>query len=173
MSTVYFAHGQESGPWGTKIQTLAQIAQAHGLQVESPNYAGMNDPDARVQKLLDLQPADPSGLILVGSSMGAYVATVASQTLKPAGLFLMAPAFYRPGYAHQNPTPHASLTVIVQGLQDTVIPPETSLRFAREHQTELHLIHGDHRLNDQILTIASLFEDFLRRALVLAHTSSG
>jgi hypothetical protein len=27
---VYFSHGKESGPWGSKIQRLASIASEHG-----------------------------------------------------------------------------------------------------------------------------------------------
>lgn len=164
MATVYFAHGKESGPWGLKIQTLAQVAKARGFTVESPDYSGMDDPEARVQKLLSLGPKDAECLVLAGSSMGSYVAAVASSTLKPVGLFLMAPAFYREGYAIQDPMPNAKLTVLVHGREDAVIPAEVSVRYAQAHATELHLIHGDHRLNDQVETIAAVFDDFLRRA---------
>lgn len=161
--TVYFAHGKESGPWGTKITALAQVARAQGFAVESPDYQGIDDPEARVEKLLGLHPSDPNCLVLVGSSMGAYVATVASATLKPAGLFLMAPAFYRDHYRQQAPAPHANLTVLVHGWQDAVVPVEVSQRYAQTYQTELHLIHGDHRLEGPLVTIERLFEDFLRR----------
>ena len=30
---VLFAHGKESGPWGSKIKHLAQIADQHGAKV--------------------------------------------------------------------------------------------------------------------------------------------
>ena len=32
---VVFSHGKESGPWGTKIAALADIARAEGYEVES------------------------------------------------------------------------------------------------------------------------------------------
>lgn len=170
VGTVYFAHGKESGPWGTKILALAKVADAHGFRVESPDYGGLDDPEARVQKLLSLPPSDPECLILVGSSMGAYVAAVASANLKVAGLFFMAPAFYREGYAIQDPPPVAALTVLVHGWEDAVVPVEVSLRYAQAHEAELHLIHGDHRLNDEVATIAILFNDFLRRVpRAIAH----
>jgi predicted esterase len=95
--------------------------------------------------------------------MGAYVAAVASAKLKVAGLFLMAPAFYREGYAIQDPTPKAALTVLVHGWEDAVVPVDVSLRYAQAHRAELHVIHGDHRLNAEAPTIALLFDDFLRR----------
>ena len=45
---VCFSHGQESGPWGTKIQTLAETARAADWAVESLDYQGMADPLERV-----------------------------------------------------------------------------------------------------------------------------
>jgi predicted esterase len=166
VGTIYFAHGKESGPQGLKIAALTRTAERRGLRVESPDYTGLDDPDERVRRLLSLHPVDPRCLILAGSSMGAYVSAAASARLKPAGLFLMAPAFYRPGYAQPDPEPHAALTVLVHGWQDTVIPPDASIRYAREHGAELHLIIGDHRLNEQIETVAAVFDDFLRRVLM-------
>ena len=53
--------------------------------------------------MLQLELVPHERLILVGSSMGGYVSTVASVSLKPAGLFLMAPAFYMPIGREQNP----------------------------------------------------------------------
>ena len=33
MTTVVFSHGQESGPWGTKIRAMAELAEDQGLTV--------------------------------------------------------------------------------------------------------------------------------------------
>ena len=162
----YLNHGQESGPWGTKISRLAPIAEGLGYAVESLDYRGITDPDRRAEKLLASGAADYSLLALVGSSMGGYVATVASEKLNPAGLFLMAPAFYLDGFAVRQPVPHAELSVIVHGWEDDVVPVENSIRFARQHLTELHLIHGDHGLNGQIDFIEQVFRDFLERILL-------
>ena len=52
MTTVCFSHGQESGPWGTKIQALGEVARAVGHAVESLDYQGMDDPQARARKLI-------------------------------------------------------------------------------------------------------------------------
>ena len=41
---VLFAHGKESGPWGSKIQHLAAIAQCLGAQVVSRNYGDLPAP---------------------------------------------------------------------------------------------------------------------------------
>ncbi len=50
---VYFSHGKESGPWGTKIKKLATIAKEHGCSVESIDYTDIENPDLRVRHLLD------------------------------------------------------------------------------------------------------------------------
>jgi len=164
---IYFAHGKESGPWGSKISRLAQVAQSRGFRVESPDYSEIGNPDQRVQKLLSLCDRGLDNLILVGSSMGGYVATVASETLAPKGLFLMAPAFYLKGYAQQNPRPHAALTVIVHGWSDEVIPVQNSISFTQSHQAEIHIIDGDHRLTAQIPFLEVLFGNFLDRIQLL------
>lgn len=163
MTTILFAHGKESGPWGSKIRYLADIAWRLGAHVLSPDYSDLPSPEDRVARLLALVPPDHGDLILVGSSMGGYVSTLASQTLKPKGLFLMAPAMYMPGYAEQRPMSGATHTCVVFGRQDEVIPVENGIRFAAENHADLHVIEGDHRLNEQIVKVGELFEAFLRR----------
>ena len=41
---VCFSHGQESGPWGTKISAMADLARDRGCQVESIDYRGLEWP---------------------------------------------------------------------------------------------------------------------------------
>ncbi len=158
---VYFNHGKESGPWGDKITRLADVARGRGFDVVSLDYQGMDDASARVDKLLasDARAANP--LVLVGSSMGSYVAAVASASLRPRGLFLMAPAFYIPVFPVQEPIPHADFVTIVHGWNDELIPFENSLRYASKFKTVLHLVDGDHRLGSQLPLIATLFDGFL------------
>lgn len=167
--TVYFAHGKESGPWGSKIQALASVAEGKGYRVESPDYSGIADPDVRVEKLLSLATSESGPLVLVGSSMGGYVSTVVSRRLRPTGLFLMAPAFYLPGYGEQEPVPEAKLTSIAHGWNDEVVPVENAIRFARRHRCELHLFDSDHRLMSHLQVMEKLFADFLSR---IADSSS-
>lgn len=162
---VLFAHGKESGPWGSKIKYLAEIAQAKGCKVLSPDYSDLSDPDARVRRLLTMELLPYDRLVLVGSSMGGYVSTLASLSLKPAGLFLMAPAFYMPGYAEQAPCSGAGRTSVVFGWQDEVIPVEHGIRFAQQQRVELHVLDGDHRLNGVLPQLGVLFGQFLDAVL--------
>ncbi|MCB1179538.1 MAG: alpha/beta hydrolase, partial [Leptospiraceae bacterium] len=106
---IYFAHGKESGPMGSKIQAMMEVGKSLGFECESPSYEGMDNPDDRVKKLIKLKP-EGNPLILIGSSMGSYISTIASKEIKPDGLFLLAPAFYIPEYPEQTPIPVAKKT---------------------------------------------------------------
>jgi len=68
---VVFSHGKESGPWGSKIAAMSEIARGEGFHVESVDYQGIDDPHARVTRLLAnlaqcpekrQPPTDPAGV---------------------------------------------------------------------------------------------------------------
>ena len=98
---------------------------------------------------------------LVGSSMGAYVATVASEIIRPKGLFLIAPAFYLPGYQCTEFNPSADCIEVFHGWQDEVVPPENVWRFCQQHRACLHLLDADHRLLSILPVMADAFDRFL------------
>ena len=158
---VVFSHGKDSGPWGAKISALAGIAQAEGYEVESVDYRGLDDPQLRVTRLLSYCREFQGRLVLVGSSLGGHVSAAGSRLLRAAGLFLMAPAFYMPGYEELTPQPAACPLTIVHGWHDDVVPVEHSIRYAREHGATLHLLDTDHRMQDQVREIGYYFEYFL------------
>ena len=162
---IYFSHGKESGPWGSKIKRLADIAKTMGCDVDSVDYTDIMEPDLRVDRLLNILEKEQGDFALVGSSMGGYVSQVVSERVNATGVFLLAPALYIPGYQCQQYTKKSSILEIVHGWSDDVIPPEHSIRFAREVKCSLHLIDGDHRLNSSINTVSILFEQFIRSIL--------
>ncbi len=161
---IYFSHGKESGPWGTKIKRLAKIAGGMGCAVESIDYTDLMDPDQRVERLLEVLAREEDSFVLVGSSMGGYVSLVASETMHAKAIFLMAPALYMPGWSKQEYPSHSPHIEIVHGWADDVIPAEHSIRYAKEADCALHMISGDHALNSSIETVASLFVRFLEQA---------
>ncbi|MGB5290521.1 MAG: hypothetical protein WBN41_03630, partial [Lysobacterales bacterium] len=55
---------------------------------------------------------------------------------------------------------------VIHGWSDDVIPPEHSIRFAKEAGCTLHLIDGDHRLQGAIEMVEDLFGRFLKRVLL-------
>jgi len=157
---VIFSHGKESGPWGSKISHLAEIARQHEYEVDSVDYQGISDPDDRVTHLIKALENE-SKAILVGSSMGGYVSLIAAEQVQVEAIFLLAPALYIPGYDNQEYTAHNQSIEIVHGWSDDIIPPEHSIRFARKANCSLHLIPGDHRLNSSIEAVSVLFNQFL------------
>jgi alpha/beta superfamily hydrolase len=114
-----------------------------------------------VEKLLTVAGAIGGSIVLVGSSMGGHVSAAAAARLRPQGLFLLAPAFYMPGYESLTPRDVPCPTAIVHGWRDDVVPVEHSIRWAREHRSALHVLDSGHRLEDRIGPICRLLEEFL------------
>ena len=82
---VVFSHGKESGPWGTKILALADIARASGWRVESVDYRGLESVDDRLERLLACCALLPVAPVLVGSSLGGWLAAAAARAGDRAG----------------------------------------------------------------------------------------
>jgi pimeloyl-ACP methyl ester carboxylesterase len=162
MPTVVFSHGQESGPWGTKINAMAERARGIGCRAESIDYQGIADPTIRVDKLISACADFDEALILVGSSMGGHVATAAAEAVGAVGLFVLAPAYYMSGYETLTPKAPDIPTTIVHGWHDDIVPVDNSIRFARECAATLHIVDGDHRLTANIDAINAYLERFVR-----------
>ena len=161
MTTVVFSHGQESGPWGTKIRAMAEMVRGLGCVADSIDYQGIPDPVERVDKLRRECAGIEDRLVLVGSSMGGHVATAAAEALGAAGLFVLAPAYFMPGYEDLTP-PSPNLPVcIVHGWNDDIVPAENSIRFAKACGATLHLVDGDHRLVGNIEEINEYLRLFI------------
>lgn len=167
---VVFAHGKESGPWGSKIKHLAAIARKQGYAVESPDYSHSRDPQHRLAQLLELHP-QAEQLVLAGSSMGGYVSAMACKALRPDALFLMAPALYFDGFGG-DPEHCPSDTVVVHGWTDDVVPVERAIRFAQTRQAQLHLLDDGHRLASSLEFIGQVFARQLARVSARTHSST-
>ena len=163
MTTVVFSHGQESGPWGTKIRAMAEMVRSLGCVADSIDYRGISDPGERVNKLRHECVGIEDRLVLVGSSMGGHVATAAAEALGAAGLFVLAPAYFMPGYEDLTPPPPRIPICIVHGRKDDIVPAENSIRFARACGATLHLVDGDHRLVGNIEEINEYLRLFLEK----------
>ena len=158
---VIFSHGKDGEPWSRKISGMAEIARAEGYRADSLDYRGLNTPRERITKLVEHCQKLPGELVLVGSSLGGYIAVAAASLLHARGLFLLAPALLM----EELPPLRQGLidcpTTIVHGWRDTVVPPEHSVEFARQYKATLHLLDSDHRMYDQLQTINYYFETFL------------
>lgn len=158
---VIFSHGQESGPWGSKINYLSSIATRCGFAVESIDYRGLEGPADRIALLR--QEVDPERpVILVGSSIGGYVSAKASNDLSITGLFLLAPAFGLARYGLDcQPQWRARHVAIVHGWNDDVVAPEPVIALAQARRAALHMLNDGHRLADSLPELGNLFSHFL------------
>lgn len=158
---VVFSHGQESGPIGTKIDLLSEVARARGAHVDSIDYRADKTPADRVRRLVAHASAIRAPLVLVGSSLGAYVSLVACRELRPAALFLMAPAVFidAPGYDVKAFGELPRDVVVVHGWADEVVPVGNAIRFAQAERAELTLLDAGHRLSEE-RSLAALRERF-------------
>ncbi|ARU54495.1 alpha/beta fold superfamily hydrolase [Oleiphilus messinensis] len=164
---VIFSHGKESGPWGGKITRLAEVASTCGCDILSVDYQGMESAEQRITTCLDSIPEISGKLILVGSSMGAYVSIEVSQQVNPAGLFLLAPALGIPGYPNPSPKAVATSISVSHGWHDELIPAQVATNWAREHNATCHLYNDDHRLLNVIDQICVEFRYFLDSLLAV------
>lgn len=152
-----------AGTHGSKILALADVARQHGWGTACLDYSHTVDPQVRLAQLLEACAGVREPLLLVGSSMGGWVAAEAAARLGAHGVFLLAPALCIPAYPTQEPVVPAARTEIVHGWDDEVIPCENAIRFARLRGCTLHLVQGDHRLNERIPLLRELFGAFLAR----------
>jgi pimeloyl-ACP methyl ester carboxylesterase len=163
MTTVIFSHGQESGPWGTKIRAMVERVTSMGCEADSIDYRGITDPTERVEKCVRECAGITDRLILVGSSMGGHVATAAAERLGALGLFVLAPAYYMEGYEDLTPAAPSMPVCIVHGWHDDIVPVENSIRFARNCSATLHIVDGDHRLTSNIDEINEYLHRFIEK----------
>jgi predicted esterase YcpF (UPF0227 family) len=157
---IHFVHGKESGPWGSKINYLANIAKELGFEYESLDYSQISAKEERVNKLLNALPKDKK-IILVGSSMGGWVSTRMAEIRDVEALFLMAPAIAVKDYSDLTPRVRNSNIFVVHGWHDDVIPVDCSIRFTNKMNASLLIVDDDHRLKEKLEIIGSNFRNFL------------
>ncbi|MBT3317448.1 alpha/beta hydrolase [bacterium] len=163
MSTVIFAHGKLSTPKSGKVKHLASIARDYGHRVLVPDYTETLDPDRRLQMLCKMiENEQTDDLILAGSSMGGFIATVAATRFKVRGLFLLAPALYRPHYPQYEYDVLADSVTVVHGWFDEVAPPESSIKFASTGNYPLHMLADGHSLSNSLGLIGGYFRLMLK-----------
>ena len=169
---IIFSHGLDSGPRSQKNEYLRPVAERLGWQTIAVDDRDIHDnPPARVDRLVERINACNEPPVLVGSSLGGYVSVSAAERCRVAGLWLLAPAlFMEDRYEHAEPrlvareayTPMTERISVIHGWSDDIIPWQYSLKFAKQHQAELHLLSAGHRLETVLPTLAALLTDFLQ-----------
>lgn len=167
--TVIFSHGHLSSPQSMKIAELTPVARAAGFDTLAVDYRDLRDePVARAQRLIEIVGDQPAPPVLVGSSLGGWVAMHAAEALPTAGLFLMAPALFLEdrvpeGVVPESYSPHTRRVAVVHGWRDDIIPWRHSLRFAQANGAALHLLDSGHRLESALPELKAIFRQFLEQ----------
>jgi len=159
--SLIWCHGSQSQPWGNKSKLLADTAAAAGFTMDALDFQEIPNADDRVAHLVDTLAEIGKPAILAGSSMGGYVASAASKQANVLGLFLLAPAFYLPGYDMHVFSGMPQTISVIHGWRDDVVPVENSIRFAKLHKASLHILDDEHRLEESTPDIGPLFAHFL------------
>ncbi len=159
---VILSHGMESGPNATKVTRLAAVAESLGFTTERPDDQGIFDPVTRLQRLLAKIELAPRPLILVGSSLGAYVSGLASLQTEIDGLYLLAPPTRSRG-VHPALDMRARHIAMVHGWRDELIAPEEVYELALRLRAPLKFYDSDHRLGDVVPEIERDFAGFLSK----------
>ena len=106
---------------------------------------------------------DDGSTVLAGSSMGGSVSLAAAAVIRPAGLFLMAPAIGIPGYPDLPPLTHLPPSVIVHGWDDAIVLPGPGIDYACRHSLELAMVADGHTLENSLDFLADRFRFLLGR----------
>lgn len=130
--------------------------------MDALDFQDIPNADDRVSLLVKKMNETGKPTILAGSNMGGYVACAATKQANVIGLFLLAPAFYLPGYAVHVFSDLPKTITVIHGWNDDVVPVDNSIRFAKLHKASLHIIKDGHRLENSTPDINLLFAHFLK-----------
>jgi pimeloyl-ACP methyl ester carboxylesterase len=177
---ILYLHGFASSARSSKAAFFKQKLHELGVELETPD---LNEPDfstltiARmVQQVLALLDGRSEPAVLIGSSLGAFVA-VQVALARPAqvkGLILFAPALDFTGNRMKNLGSQGldewNMPIqVFQGRRDDAVDPVAVEQWSRARPNiELHLLDDDHQLT---ASVDYLWKE-LRRFLRLGRSSS-
>lgn len=166
--TVILSHGSDSGPGATKVSVLAKIAEEIGWQTQRPDYREEDklghaaSVQPRVEKLVAAAREAAQPLVLVGSSMGAFVSGLASLQVRCAGIFLIALPMMIPRWSQRFDMANVP-AMLVHGFNDELCPVTAAAQFANARRIPTLLLPDDHRLANHVDMIGRQFRWFLQR----------
>jgi pimeloyl-ACP methyl ester carboxylesterase len=206
MKSYVYLHGFASSPASKKARFFADQLARHDVDLHIPDLDGGDFEHLTLSGQLAVirEAAPPGPLVLLGSSLGGYLAALyAERHPEVERLVLLAPAFdfrerwsARLGpramaqwkaqgslpvyhYARQRECPVGyelyedaaqyapypdvqQRALVLQGLQDDVVLPETARHFCDPHaNAQLHLLDSGHELTDVLEELWTLAEPFL------------
>lgn len=152
---IYFFHGLESGPVGTKSTHLEEF-----FEVNAPDFRDM-DIWERLEKAERIT-AGADDLVVVGSSYGGLLAALlySKHPERFRGYVLMAPALARQAADNIERMPENA--VVIHGVDDEVVPIEAVRDVCAGYGLQIDAVDDDHRLHDSLDRMVQAVEDVLR-----------
>ncbi len=145
-----FIHGQESSSGGTKGLFFKELLP----EMIIPDFTG--DISARMLKLNEILK-DKRGIIMIGSSLGGFMAAlyVFQNPDRVKKLILLAPALNLPEFIPCLSEKLTLLVYIFHGKEDEVIPPKPIQAIAKKIFANLTftMLDDDHRLSRKFTSI--------------------
>jgi alpha/beta superfamily hydrolase len=136
---IFFFHGLESGPHGSKYQTMSKL-----YDVISPDFT--DQPlETRLQTAEEVTRGY-SDAVLVGSSFGGLVSALLYDRYPErfASYLLLAPALHYASVEDVKNVPQSG--VIIHGTNDDIVPIEPIRQFAEKHNLKFIEVEDGHRL---------------------------
>jgi alpha/beta superfamily hydrolase len=158
--TVILSHGSQSGPDATKVTALAQTAMQLGWCALRPDYRNDRTAAIRLDRLLQTIDNVAGPVVLVGSSLGAYISCFAAAQRPVQSVFLLALPPHILGEMGEVPMLQQRCWLI-HGWHDELIPVASILPFAQNNSHRVLLLDSDHRLSDQLKVLQTQFTEFL------------
>lgn len=141
LPVVYFLHGLESGPFGSKSRALREI-----MNLQAPDFQGM-DIEERLEKAMSLLALEENhSVVLIGSSLGGLLTTLLWSRMpeKIGGLLLLVPAWERADLSHIQALPPN--TEVILSEDEEVLSFEAQIEMCRNWQTKPIMVKDTHRL---------------------------
>lgn len=153
---LYFFHGKESGPHGSKYHSLTTLGD-----VISPDFQGMNI-EERLEKAIEIT-ADQKDLVVVGSSMGGLLAALLydRHPERFAALILLAPALYGELAQGIERMPPADQFRVLHGGHDEIVPVEAVQNFCDRFDLPLTIVDDKHRLKNSHSEMLEMVRTFI------------
>lgn len=174
-TNIFFIHGYQSNPQAQKAVLFKEKLNAIAIQyrIGEPQHLVISECLTNIYKSIQHE----KNVILIGSSLGGFLA--AKTALKQSNIkkiILLNPAIIPPSTNLDNHTdvPKKILTdmidknlfnkkipaqiLIIRGTQDTVVPDQWVIEFAKAQQATVIFLDDDHRLSKHLNQLPLLIQ---------------
>ena len=175
---LYYIHGYQSSPEGTKGVLFQKELHAHPIKYRDvpPEELVIKDCLTRISDII----SDQDDVVLIGSSLGGFLTAVtAINHVNISRIILLNPAIIPPETDIQkiSSMPQDILkdmvypqlfrkqfpgeVIIFRGTKDELIPDEWVLEYAKSQEATVHFIADDHRLNNSLTILVDKMKNYL------------